>query len=183
MPDRALSRAGDLEARLERQVAEIVLPSFREVLAGIRTYLLKRNLDNGNLNNVYQLLRERTSPDAGFISLGPEFDKGPTESHYKLSSKTRLSFGITLREANGRCKLISYRFHLHLGTARGPSFFRFDLNTRAHPNPLIEPRSHVHPGRDDIRLPFPVLTPLELLDRIFYVIGKPPFANRARGRV
>jgi hypothetical protein len=181
MPDRAQSRAGELEARIELQAAAIVLPTFREVLASIRVYLLKHNKETGNMNNVHKLLKERTGSDAGFISLGPEFDQGPTESHYKLKSKTRLSFGITLREANGRCKLISYRFHLHLGTARGPSFLRFELNRDGHQNPLFEPRSHVHPGSDDIRLPFPVLKPVELLDRIFYVIENPAFPNRARG--
>ncbi len=171
MPDRALPRAGELEARIERQVAEVVLPSFRQVLTSIRVYLLNHNVETGNRNNVHKFLREKRVGDAALISFGPEFDKGPTESHYKLSSKIRLSFGITLREVNGGCKLISYRFHLHLGAARGPSFLRFDLNKGAHPNPLAEPRSHVHPGRDDIRLPFPVLRPLELLDRIFYVVG------------
>src|ERR1017187_3895315 len=47
---------------------------------------------------------------------------------------------------------------------------RFDLNDKAHDSPLHEPRCHYHPGVDEVRLPCPVLTPLEVLDRIFLVI-------------
>ena len=47
---------------------------------------------------------------------------------------------------------------------------RFDLNDKAHDSPLHEPRCHYHPGADDVRLPCPALTPLEVLDRIFLVI-------------
>ncbi len=171
MPDRALSRAGELEARIEQQAATVALPSFKEVLANVRVYLNWQNANARGKNNVLQILKHTRTGDVGTIILGPTIDKGPTNTHYYINAEARLSFLVILREANRKCKLISYRFHLHLGAARGPSFLRFDLNPGAHSNPLIEPRSHVHPGRDDIRLPFPVLRPLELLDRIFYVVG------------
>jgi len=81
-----------------------------------------------------------------------------------------LSFGIILRERNGRCSLVSYRFQLNLPEGHLPSFYRFDLNDKTHETPLFEPRCHFHPGLDEVRLPFPALTPLEVLDRIFLVI-------------
>ena len=67
-----------------------------------------------------------------FITVGPEFDKGPTESHFHLESGSRLSFGITLSETNHGCSLVAYRFQLNLLEARSPSFYRFDLNREAH---------------------------------------------------
>jgi len=66
--------------------------------------------------------------------------------------------------------LVAYRFHLSLPEGQSPSFYRFDLNDKAHESPLTEPRCHYHPGVDDVRLPCPVLTPLEVFDRIFMVI-------------
>jgi hypothetical protein len=92
------------------------------------------------------------------------------DSHFYLESTSRLSFGVTLREANGRCSLVAYRFHMQLPEGSVPSFYRFDLNDKAHQTPLFEPRCHIHPGSDDIRLPCPPLKPLDALDRIFLVI-------------
>ncbi len=93
-----------------------------------------------------------------------------TESCYYLESGSRLSFGITLRERNRRCALVAYRFQLSLPGEQFPAFFRFDLNDKPHDTPLFEPRCHVHPGIDDVRLPCPPLAPLEVLDRVFFVI-------------
>jgi hypothetical protein len=66
--------------------------------------------------------------------------------------------------------LAAYRFQLNLPDGNSPSFYRFDLNPEAHETPLFEPRCHLHPGLEEVRLPCPVLTPLEVLDRIFLVI-------------
>jgi hypothetical protein len=172
MQDRAQDRAAEVEARTDQQAAAIVLPSFKEVSASVRAYLNWQNAHSRGKNTVDRILKASRSKDVGSISLGPKFDKGPTAEHYYLDSKSRLSFGITLRESSAGCRVVAYRFHLELGTARRPTFYRFDLNDHTHASPLLEPRSHVHPGSDDIRLPFPVLKPLEILDRIFYVIGK-----------
>ena len=170
MLDHATRRAQELDESLDAQAAMMMLPSFRKVLTGIRVYLQRQNAGSGGKNNVHAILRTATSGDRGIITLGPQFDKGPTDCHYYTRSGGRLSFGITLRDQNGRCSLIAYRFHFHLGTNAAPGFYRFDLNDRAHSNPLLEPRSHLHVGRDNIRLPVPVLSPLAVLDRIFYVI-------------
>ena len=78
-----------------------------------------------------------------------------------------------------RCSLIAYRFHLNLPANQSPSFYRFDLNKKAHDTPLFEPRCHLHPGSDERRLPCPPLTPLEVLDRIFFV-SEPQVARAAK---
>ncbi len=171
MPEKASERALYLDSKLENQAAEIKLPRFKEVLAHLRVYLSKQNLELGLENNIQQILKTVVKPNLGIITVGPPFDKGPTESHFKMPFGARLSFGITLREGNGACSLIAYRFHIQMGGGSKPAFYRFDLNERRHDTPLVEPRCHVHPGRDDIRLPFPVLGPIEVLDRIFYVIA------------
>ena len=103
----------------------------------------------GHLNNVPRILKKQAKDDLTFISVGPSFDKGPTDSHFNLESGSRLSFGITLREGNGRCSLVAYRFQLNLPEGRSPSFYRFDLNDKADETPLTEPRCHYHPGVDN----------------------------------
>jgi hypothetical protein len=155
---------------LELLVESIVLPSSRDTFAQVRTYLQKQDADTGNRNNVYKILKTTTSRDVAYMTVGPSFDKGRTDSHFYLESGSRLSFGITLRESSRRCSLVSYRFQLNLPEGRLPSFYRFDLNDKAHETPLFEPRCHFHPGVEEVRLPCPALTPLEVLDRIFLVI-------------
>jgi hypothetical protein len=44
--------------------------------------------------------------------------------------------------------------------------FLFNLNPKAHPDPLQEPRFHVHPGFM-FRIPVPALSPLDVLDESF----------------
>jgi hypothetical protein len=178
MPGGAPERAKKLDVGLERQVESIVLPSSRDMIAEVGTYLRKQNADSGNRNNVYKILKTVTSRGVVSMTLGPSFDKGPTDSHFYLESGSRLSFGITLRESNRRCSLVSYRFQLNLPEGRLPSFYRFDLNDKAHETPLFEPRCHFHPGVEEVRLPCPALTPLEVLDRIFLVI-EPQLAEAA----
>jgi hypothetical protein len=170
MPDGAPERAKKLDGGLEQLRESIVLPSLRDTIAQVRTYLLKQDVDAGKRNDVYSLFKTTTSQDVAYMTVGPSFDKGPTDSHFYFESGSRLSFGITLRGSNRRCSLVSYRFQLNLPEGCSPSFYRFDLNERAHDTPLFEPRCHFHPGLDEVRLPCPVLTPLEVLDRIFFVI-------------
>jgi hypothetical protein len=170
MPARAHERAKTLDGGIEQSLAGLALPSLRDSVAQIRTYLQRQDADHRYRNNVPRVLKTFESHGLTFISVGPSFDKGPTDSHFNLESGSRLSFGITLREGNGRCSLVGYRFQLNLPEGRSPSFYRFDLNDKAHEKPLDEPRCHYHPGVEDVRLPCPALTPLDVLDRIFLVI-------------
>jgi hypothetical protein len=157
MPDRAPERARALDGRLAELLESVVLLTRRDVTAQLRTYLHGQNAEMGKRNNVYGNLKV-----------------------------TSLSFGITLRQANQRCSLVAYRFQLNLPDGHSTSFYRFDLNEKAHDTPLLEPLCHFHPGTEEVRLPCPVLTPLEVLDRIFLVIEPQPlqlrseFLNRSR---
>ena len=167
----ASERARTLDEALETSLESITLPASRVALAQVRTYLLDQNVEMGaRRNNVQAILKIEIDRDLVFITLGPSFDKGPTTSHFHLKSGARWSFGITLRATNQSCSLIAYRFQLNLPEAHSPSFYRFDLNSKGHHTPLLEPRCHFHPGAEEVRLPCPALTPLEVLDRIFFVI-------------
>jgi hypothetical protein len=170
VPDKAHERAKALDESTATSLASLSLPSAREAIAQLRTYLSRREAEIRKGNNVAALLRQATSRNTVTIALGPSFDKGPTDRHFLLKSGARLSFGLTVREANGRSSLVAYRFQLNLPEIHQPSFYRFDLNEKAHAEPLQEPRCHLHPGSDQVRLPCPVLSPLEILDRIFHVI-------------
>ena len=169
MPDEH-ARAFRLDRGLEQLRASISLPSSRDSVAQVRTYLQNRNIELGKKNNVLKILKEEKSQDIVLISLGPSIDKGPTDSHFLFESGSRLSFGISLRESGGRCALLAYRFQVSFTTTSPVPFLRFDLNREAHATPLFEPKCHYHPGSDEIRLPCPPLMPLEVLDRIFFVI-------------
>jgi hypothetical protein len=176
VPGKALLRAKTLDGSVSFMIASMALSTPRDVIAQMRTYLLKLDADAGKKNNVYNILKTERSRDAVFISVGPSFDKGPTESHFYLESGSRLSFGVTIRDTNPGCSLVAYRFQMNLPEAFSPSFYRFDLNENEHDDPLLEPRCHIHAGVEEIRLPCPALTPLAVLDRIFLVIEPRLFA-------
>ena len=170
MPTRAHQRAKTLDGATEQALQANALPSARQLVADVRTYLLQQDADLGKPNNVYRIFRTATSHQVTTIAVGPHRDKGSTHTHFHLESGSRLSFFVELREGNGRCSLVRYRFQLNLPESQSPSFYRFDLNEKAHEKPLDEPRCHYHPGVEDVRLPCPALTPLDVLDRIFLVI-------------
>src|ERR1700693_5939637 len=98
MPGGAPERAKKLYGGLEQLVESIILPSLRDTIAQVRIYLLKQDADAGKRNNVYSLFKTTTSQDVAYRTVGPSFDKRPTDSHFYLESGSRLSFGITLRE-------------------------------------------------------------------------------------
>jgi hypothetical protein len=145
MPGGAPERARNLDGAIERLLASLVLPASRDLIAPIRTYLLRQNADMGFKNNVHAILKTTSSRGVLSITLGPSFDKGPEQSHFYLESGSRLSFAITLRESNNGCSLVAYRFQLSLPEGCSPSFYRFDLNRDAHQIPLLESKS-VNPG-------------------------------------
>ena len=83
---------------------------------------------------------------------------------------SRLSFGVqAVFDERKPGALVSFRFHLQLPIGSVPLFLRFDLNpeTAAH-EPLLEPRYHVHPGSNEIRVQIPPMTPAQVLHKLIY---------------
>jgi len=156
----ARKQAARLDEKLQADVNQVSLPAARNVFIRLRAHLFERSQDMQTWNDVDSKLKKAPNRDGSVsISLGPSIDKGRTPVHFHFDSGARLSFGITLREARSGSYLVAYRFHFHLPTERLPEFLRFDLNPQVHDNPLGEPRCHLHPGQEPVRLPLPALDP------------------------
>lgn len=163
----AQRRALVLDERLDGAVRDFVLPDPKKLFLSLRNYLQQR-ADEGRAQNVFHKIRLLRENGVATVNLGPSIDKGHTEQHFIFASGARLSFWLSLRGEKRNWRLLAYRFHLHL--PRAPfEFLRFDLNEKGHPEPLREPRCHVHLG-PNVRLPFLVLPPVDLLDRLFFVV-------------
>jgi hypothetical protein len=169
----ALKRATSLDTKLQAQVDGFSLPPAHKVFSSIRAYLIRRADEMSTTNNPWNLLKLREATNGiWLIALGPTIDKGPTPGHFNFDSGARLSFGLTLRDHERGTRLVSFRYQYQRPDGTSPNFLRFDLNPAAHGNPLAEPLCHLHPGLDGVRLPLSLHDPLEILDRIFFVIDK-----------
>jgi len=167
--EKARERASVLDAKIHEKLGELLRGSPRDVLSQIRAYLIRRSAEMNTRNNPIQLLKFRKDQNGmALIVLGPAFDKGATTEHFHFDSGARLSFGLALRDRGNGSELVSFRFHCHLAEGRPLEYLRFDLNEKAHVDPLSEPRCHLHPGLEDVRIPMSLHDPIEILDRIFF---------------
>lgn len=177
MPDRpwdATAAALLLEQRTARDVAGLTLPSPETCFRDLRDYLV--GMSHRRRIRPYSLLKQRRSAEELAIEAGPQIFRAPCADCIQFASGALLSFGVTLSAANGQSELLACRFHLQLPSTAGLEFIRIDLDPASGSvDPLRKPRSHLHPGFD-VHVPFPVLQPLEALDRIFEVI-EPAFAR------
>jgi hypothetical protein len=160
--EHAVARASSRESAAE----ELSLSAPKRLLSEIRAYLIARQDDGHPGTNLHQALKFRNSTDETTINLGPTIDKGNLDGHFTFRSGARLSFGVTVRDCRQASVLVAYRFDYRDKNG----FQRFDLNAKPHTDPLREPRAHLHPGQEDIRIPTPHLSPMEVLDILFVVI-------------
>jgi hypothetical protein len=170
--ERARKLAEALDSRTDRELTEARLDPPHKVLSQIRAYLLRRSEEMKTRNNLIQLLRFHPAGEFAQIDLGPSIDKGATPQHFHSDSGARLSFGLTLREVERGSQVVAYRYQFVFPDGQSPQYLRFDLNEAPHADPLAEPRCHLHPGIDEVRIPFSVHNPIEILDRIFFVLEK-----------
>ncbi len=166
---RELARA--LDTRLAT-LASVFDGSGMALFLRIRGYLLKQDRRIGTKHNLEQIVRYDQGDDDTFqIFLGPTIDKGADGSFFTFPSGARLSFSISLRTtAGGGSELLSYRFQFTFPKKHSPEFIRIDRRGKSHTDPLAEPLAHIHPGMHSVRLPCPPLTPIEVLDRVFFVL-------------
>jgi hypothetical protein len=148
----------------------LIIPSPTDFLRQLKSYL-QRMMDKDWITEGVQHVKQKRAENGDIlISAGPQIHK-VDEPSIRFFSGAQLSFGITLRDEIARSRLISYCFHLQLPLGSKLEFFRIDLNPpKDKYDPLDQPRSHMHPGFRGIHVPFPTMSPLEVLDRIFYVI-------------
>jgi len=171
--DRALKRAAALDAKTHEEVREQLYGPPHRVLSQIRAYLIRRSEEMETSNNAIKLLKFRQDAHGiALIVLGPTFDKGPTPGHFHFDSGARLSFALTLRERGHSSELVAFRFHYQLPEGSSPEYLRFDLNETLHDDALAEPRCHLHPGLEDVRIPLSLHDPIAILDQIFFVLDR-----------
>lgn len=169
-PWNRVDAAKALEARTEAHLANIGLPPPHEYFREIRVYLQRATDIRRTINGVHPLSQRSLENGDTQINAGPTIFR-PCENCIQFRSGAQLSFGVTLRFDDAQTTLLSYRFHLSLLPASGLRFVRIDLNPPKDTyDPLHVPRCHIHPGFEDIHIPFPVMGPLEVLDRIVHVI-------------
>jgi len=170
--ERARELAEALDTKTDSELGGLRLGTPSQVLTQIRAYLQRRSDTMNVRNNPIQLLKLYRSNGFAQIDLGPSIDKGPTPDHFRFDSGARLSFGITLRDVERGSQVVAFRYHYEFRDGQLPRYLRFDLNEEPHSDPLREPRCHLHPGIDDVRIPFSVHNPIEILDRIFFVVER-----------
>jgi hypothetical protein len=163
--------AEGLERRTAADLGSMDLPAPHECFRQIRLYLQRLTDVGGTKNGVQVLSRKELENGDAQIDAGPTIFREPCETCVQFHSGAQLSFGITLRFDGTKTTLLSYRFYLHLPAGSGLRFVRVDLNPpKQEYDSLHMPRSHIHPGFEGIHIPFPVMRPLEILDRIVHVI-------------
>jgi hypothetical protein len=162
--------ARNLDTRLVT-LAQVINSSGIAFFVKIRGYLLKQDRRIGTKHDLERVVRYDEGPDDTFqIFLGPPIDKEQGDSFFNFPSGARLSFSIALRKCIGGCEILSYRFHFRFPDKHSPEFIRIDLLAKPDSDPLAEPLAHIHPGMHSVRLPCPPLTPIEVLDRVFFVL-------------
>lgn len=101
-------------------------------------------------------------------------NRDPSLPHLKRNDGAWFDFSITVRELDGRLELLAYDFEIRLAPGMGAPFLRFDLNLPDHRNHDRELRCHLHPGYDDILVPAPLMSPIELLTLFIEGARLPP---------
>jgi hypothetical protein len=165
----ARRRAAELDEKLVIGSQTLILPGPKTLFFQIRRCLEEQGRRHGVVN-AGNLVRFEPDQETAAIELGPQIDKGPTAQHFTFRSGARLSFGIAVRKLGEGARLLSYRFDLRLPERCPLTFLRFDLNVKPHEDSLREPRCHIHLGVEHVRIPSLVLSPLDVLDRLFFVI-------------
>jgi hypothetical protein len=169
--DDARIRAQALDAQIHAAIGNQLHGPASEVFSQIRAYLIRRSDEMVTKNNAIQLVKlARERNGMALIALGPAFDKGATPEHFHFDSGARLSLGVTLRERGKGSEIVSFRFHYQLPEGHSPQYIRFDLNESLHEDSLAEPRCHLHPGIERVRIPISLHNPIEILDQVFFVL-------------
>ena len=109
-------------------------------------------------------LRELELQEGAFCIVGGEKNQERDRGlpHLTRDDGAWFDFSVVVREQGGALELLAYDFEIRLPPGMGTPFLRFDLNLPDHRNEAREMRCHLHPGSDDILVPAPLMSPLEL---------------------
>lgn len=189
------TRAAVLQTHLCDRARTITLPHDpKELLKDLRNYLIAA-ADDGRLamkpSEVWPRLKVSDSPVGhppeylGIYGGEKDLKRTATKPHFVRRDGAWFVFTITVRACRDKpLELIAYDFELCFPGAAVrdgglPRFVRFDLNQPGHENESRGLRSHLHPGHDDLSVPAPLMTPLEVLDVFVTTLLIPAHPRRA----
>jgi len=178
----------DVEAHTQSR--QLVLPSSaRDLTRALRALLLGAH-DTGELSSppkeihaTLKMIREPPSSLADKLKArsmhqgaccieggDPDRSRDPDGRHLRRSDGAWFDFSITVREIAAQIEVLTYRFEIRFPPGIGAPFMRFDHNLPEvnAGKPANEPRSHLHPGHDDLRVPTPQMSPEEVTRILLY---------------
>lgn len=124
---------------------------------------------------IHQLLKhDRASEPKHHVIVGGQknFNRDKDLPHFQRDDGAWFDFAITIAQPKkGTVDLIGYNFEIRFEREhndRRPRFVRFDLNPPGHANEERDIRAHIHPGDDDLQVPSPLMSPLEVLQILLY---------------
>ncbi|KYF95002.1 hypothetical protein BE17_47535 [Sorangium cellulosum] len=135
-----------------------------------RVVLLDETKIREEHGKLWKGLTERDLHRGAFCIFGGVKNQGRDKSlpHFERDDGAWFDFSITVREADGIVELLAYDFEIRMAPSMGASFLRFDLNLPDHRNQARELRCHLHPGSDDLLVPAPLMSPIELCTLFVY---------------
>lgn len=145
---------------------ETVRELHREMRDALRSWS-----DDGLLANepadAFRFINRSSTADGAVVLevCGVNFERDPTQRHFRRDDGAWFDFRMTVRERRGRpLELLAYGFEIRFQPQHGgPAWIRFDLNPPGHDNDARGIRSHMHPATDDWSVPAPSLSPIEVL--------------------
>ncbi|MDY7012921.1 MAG: hypothetical protein SVX43_04840 [Cyanobacteriota bacterium] len=94
--------------------------------------------------------------------------------HFERWDGCWFDFAILIEEASKKsAEAIAFNFEIRFPENDSVNFLRFDLNLPHHNNEMRGMRFHIHPGSDDLMIPSPPLSPLEILHLFLYSLPVP----------
>jgi hypothetical protein len=177
---------GKRKGRLRRLQARLIgipisLPPTPEELRGQIIRVLRKASDTGRLTDspkhiLDQVVLIRSPCGTMAVITGGEknFDRDPRLAHFTRADGAWFDFALTVRHPRGEQPvLFGYNFEIRFPADVAPAFYRTDLNLPGHSNEAETLRCHAHPGNDDLSVPAPVMTPIEILEYFIYELRVP----------
>lgn len=178
----------DVEAHTQSR--PLVLPSNARGLTRALRALLVKAYDTGELSSppkyihdTVRMIREPPPSLADNLKVrnmhqgaccieggDPSRPRDPAGTHLRRSDGAWFDFSITVRERDPQVEVLTYRFEIRFPPGIAAPFMRFDHNLpEVGAGKLAnEPRSHLHPGHDDLRVPTPQMSPEEVTRLLLY---------------
>lgn len=100
------------------------------------------------------------------LDWGHSMDPAAPPDAIRFRSGATLGFIISLREMADSSRLLSASFNLLLPSKVGLEFLRIHIEGKTPGDSVVKSRSHMHPGFQHVHVPFPVMDPRAILDRI-----------------